>query len=296
MRRRAPPTVPTAESAILIDGRDGTVMFAKRPDAQRSIASTTKLMTALLALESADPDEVFTAPAYSAAPAESRINLREGEQMTVEDLLEALLLESANDAAAALAENISGSRDAFVEEMNERAEELELDNTSYANPIGLDEAGNHSTARDLATLTRGLLQDPRVRADRRHARGGARVGHQAARDRQPQRPRGRVPVGERRQDGLHAERGERAGGLRRGARRRAGDLSGARRADRGRPRRRDARAAQVGARPVQPRARARLRPRARPRGHRVPRRDRPAGAAPRRGPHAARRPARSAGA
>jgi len=155
-----PPTVPTAESAILIDARDGTVMFAKRPDAQRSIASTTKLMTALLALESADPDDVFTAPAYSAAPAESRINLREGEEMTVADLLEALLLESANDAAAALAENISGSRDAFVEEMNERAEELELDNTSYANPIGLDEAGNHSTARDLATLTRGLLQDP----------------------------------------------------------------------------------------------------------------------------------------
>ena len=155
-----PPTVPTAESAILIDARDGTVMFAKRPDAQRSIASTTKLMTALLALESADPDDVFTAPAYSAAPAESRINLREGEEMTVADLLEALLLESANDAAAALAENISGSRDEFVEEMNERAEELELDNTSYANPIGLDEAGNHSTARDLATLTRGLLQDP----------------------------------------------------------------------------------------------------------------------------------------
>ncbi len=155
-----PPAVPTAESAILIDARDGTVMFAKRPDAQRSIASTTKLMTALLALESADPDDVFTAPAYSAAPAESRINLREGEEMTVADLLEALLLESANDAAAALAENISGSRDAFVEEMNERAEELELDKTSYANPIGLDEAGNYSTARDLATLTRGLLQDP----------------------------------------------------------------------------------------------------------------------------------------
>ncbi|HET8823307.1 MAG TPA: hypothetical protein VFM57_17335, partial [Thermoleophilaceae bacterium] len=101
---QAPPAVPSADAAIVVDGRDGTVMFARKPDAERSIASTTKLMTALLALEQAELDEVFTAPAYSAAPAESRINLREGERMTVEDLLEALLLESANDAAVALAE------------------------------------------------------------------------------------------------------------------------------------------------------------------------------------------------
>ena len=156
-----PPRVPTAASAIVVDARDGTVMFAKRPDAERSIASTTKLMTALLALEKAEPSDVFTAPAYNAQPAESRINLREGERMTVHDLLEALLLESANDAAEALAENISGSRQAFVEEMNARAEELGLDHTSYANPIGLDEAGNYSSAQDLATLARTLLRNRR---------------------------------------------------------------------------------------------------------------------------------------
>jgi D-alanyl-D-alanine carboxypeptidase (penicillin-binding protein 5/6) len=156
-----PPTVPGAEAAIVVDARDGTVMFARRADAERSIASTTKLMTALLALEEADPDELFTAPEYNALPAESRINLREGERMAVEDLLEALLLESANDAAVALAENISGSREAFVEAMNERADELGLDHTSYANPIGLDEPGNYSTARDLAVLTRTLLANPR---------------------------------------------------------------------------------------------------------------------------------------
>jgi D-alanyl-D-alanine carboxypeptidase (penicillin-binding protein 5/6) len=137
------------------------VMFSKRPDAERAIASATKLMTALLALEEAEPGEVFTAPPYSPAPAESRINLRAGEQMTVEDLLEALLLESANDAAVALAENISGSRDAFVEEMNDRAGELGLEHTSYANPIGLDEPGNYSSARDLATLAGLLLRKPR---------------------------------------------------------------------------------------------------------------------------------------
>jgi serine-type D-Ala-D-Ala carboxypeptidase (penicillin-binding protein 5/6) len=155
------PRVPSAAAAVVVDARDGTVMFAKRPDQERSIASTTKLMTALLALEEAKPDEVFTAPGYNAMPAESRINLREGERMTVQDLLEALLLESANDAAVALAENIAGSREAFVDRMNERAQELGLEHTSYANPIGLDQPGNYSSARDLATLARTLMRNRR---------------------------------------------------------------------------------------------------------------------------------------
>jgi serine-type D-Ala-D-Ala carboxypeptidase (penicillin-binding protein 5/6) len=156
-----PPRVPSAQAAIVVDGVDGTVMFAKRPDAERSIASTTKLMTALLSLEEARPGDVFTAHGYAAMPAESRINLRAGERMTVQDLLEALLLESANDAAVDLAENIAGSREAFVKQMNERASELGLDHTSYANPIGLDDPGNYSSARDLATLARTLLRNRR---------------------------------------------------------------------------------------------------------------------------------------
>jgi serine-type D-Ala-D-Ala carboxypeptidase (penicillin-binding protein 5/6) len=156
-----PPRVPGAQAAIVVDAVDGTVMFAKRPDAERAIASTTKLMTALLTLEEAKPADVFTAPAYNAMPAESRINLRAGEEMTVQDLLEGLLLESANDAAVDLAENIAGSREAFVEQMNERAAELGLDHTSYANPVGLDEAGNYSSARDLATLAATLLRNRR---------------------------------------------------------------------------------------------------------------------------------------
>jgi D-alanyl-D-alanine carboxypeptidase (penicillin-binding protein 5/6) len=155
------PSVPTAQAAIVVDAVDGTVMYAKRPDAERSIASTTKLMTALLSLEEAKPRQVFTAPVYNAQPAESRINLREGERMTVRDLLEALLLESANDAAVDLAENIAGSRDAFVQRMNDRAEELGLDHTHYANPIGLDDPGNYSSARDLAALARHLLRNRR---------------------------------------------------------------------------------------------------------------------------------------
>jgi D-alanyl-D-alanine carboxypeptidase (penicillin-binding protein 5/6) len=156
-----PPHVPTAQAAIVVDAVDGTVMFGKRPDAERAIASTTKLMTALLSLEDAKPRDVFTSPGYDAMAAESRINLRAGERMTVHDLLEALLLESANDAAVDLAVNIAGSREAFVEQMNKRAASLGLDHTSYANPIGLDDPGNYSSARDLAALARYLLPNRR---------------------------------------------------------------------------------------------------------------------------------------
>jgi serine-type D-Ala-D-Ala carboxypeptidase (penicillin-binding protein 5/6) len=155
------PAVPTAAAAIVIDQRNGEVMLQKHPDMRRPIASTTKLMTALLALEQAKPREVFTAPLYNALPAESRINLQAGERMTVHDLLEALLLESANDAAVTIAQGVAGSRDAFVAEMNKRAAELGLTNTSYANPIGLDDPENYSTARDLAALARRLMRRPR---------------------------------------------------------------------------------------------------------------------------------------
>ena len=153
-----PPAVPNADAAILIDGRDGDVMFAKRARERRMIASTTKLMTALLTLENARPKAVFSAAEYAAAPIESQIGLRAGERMTVSDLLEALLLESANDAAVTLAEGIAGTREAFVAAMNARAQELGLQRTSYANPIGFDDPLNYSTARDLAKLALELMQ------------------------------------------------------------------------------------------------------------------------------------------
>ena len=158
-----PPDVAGAAAAVVVDGRNGEVMFSRSPDRRRAIASTTKLMTALLTLERAKPDEVFTSPGYDPLPPESRIDLRRGERMRVDDLLEALLLESANDAAVTLAEGISGSREAFVALMNERAAELGLENTSYANPIGLDDPANYSTANDLAVLARRLMTKPRFR-------------------------------------------------------------------------------------------------------------------------------------
>lgn len=153
------PSLASASAGIVMDARSGDILLAKRIDARRPIASTTKLMTALLALESGRLSRVFTAPAYNALPVESKIDLRRGERMTVRDLLTALLLESANDAAVDLAVGIAGSRDAFVAKMNARARTLGLRNTRYANPIGLDAPGNYSSARDLATLARRLLKN-----------------------------------------------------------------------------------------------------------------------------------------
>jgi serine-type D-Ala-D-Ala carboxypeptidase (penicillin-binding protein 5/6) len=155
------PSLDNAAAAILVDARDGTPILEKRPDEQRPIASTTKLMTALLTLEQAPFDAVYTAPDYQAGAAESKIDLQPGERMRVRDLFKALMLESANDAAATLAEGVSGSRSAFVAEMNERADELGLDDTSYANPIGLDDPLNYSSARDLSRLAGKLLRDRR---------------------------------------------------------------------------------------------------------------------------------------
>ena len=155
----APPI--QAPAAIVIDASDGHTLYARGPDQRRAIASTTKLMTALLTLERARPGQVFTAPEYDAAPAESRIDLAAGERMTVADLLKALLLESANDAAVTLARGVSGSTRRFVAAMNRRASELGLDDTSYANPIGLDDPDGYSTARDLAALAARLMRNRR---------------------------------------------------------------------------------------------------------------------------------------
>ena len=154
-----PPPETSGAAALVVDARTGDEMYAKNAGRPRPIASATKLMTALLTLERADLDDVFTAAPYSASAVESKINLMPGERMKVRDLLTALLLESANDAAATLAEGVAGSREAFVREMNRRAVELGLTDTSYANPIGFDDPDNHSSARDLAALARRLLRN-----------------------------------------------------------------------------------------------------------------------------------------
>jgi serine-type D-Ala-D-Ala carboxypeptidase (penicillin-binding protein 5/6) len=155
-----PPPNTSGAAAIVIDARTGDRLYGKDPREERPIASATKLMTALLTLERAKLDDVFTAAPYTASPVESKIGLMPGERMTVEDLLTALILESANDAAVTLAKGVAGSPEAFVREMNRRAVALGLRDTSYANPVGFDDPNNYSSARDLAELARRLLANP----------------------------------------------------------------------------------------------------------------------------------------
>jgi D-alanyl-D-alanine carboxypeptidase (penicillin-binding protein 5/6) len=150
------PSSLTARTGILVEPSTGEVLWQRAPDRRRAIASTTKLMTALLVLERSKLGDTVPAAAYRALPVESKINLRPGERMTVADLLRALLVYSANDAAVTLAQHVAGSRPAFVRLMNRRARELKLTGTHYANPIGLDDAANYSTARDLVKLTERL--------------------------------------------------------------------------------------------------------------------------------------------
>ena len=149
----------SAETAVVIDARTGETLYARAANRRRAIASTTKIMTALVAREEAELDDVFPASDYRPAPIESQINLRRGERLTLHDLLEGLMLPSANDAAIAIAEGVAGSRSAFVDRMNAKADELGLEDTSFANPIGLDDPDNYSTARELAQMARVLLRD-----------------------------------------------------------------------------------------------------------------------------------------
>jgi len=151
-QRADAPRLQGAKAAIVMEATTGDVLLAHNADQRRQIASTTKLMTVLVALERGDLDDVFSAADYDPAPAESQIGLRSGERMSVRDLLRAALLPSANDAAATLAVGTMGSTPDFVREMNRRAQALGLRNTHFANPIGLDDPENYSTAHDLARL------------------------------------------------------------------------------------------------------------------------------------------------
>jgi D-alanyl-D-alanine carboxypeptidase (penicillin-binding protein 5/6) len=154
------PASVHAPNAIVVEVSTGIVACERAADAERPVGSTVKLMTALITLERARLDDTFRAPAYHAAPAESLVGLEPGERMQVRDLLRGLLITSGNDAAETLADGIAGSERPFVRLMNQRAHQLGLDHTHYANPIGLDAPGAHSSARDLVSLARFLRTKP----------------------------------------------------------------------------------------------------------------------------------------
>ena len=146
-----PPTIG-APAAIVMEASTGDIACGRQIDQRRAIASTTKLMTALLTLENAKLSDVIPAVRFRGLAVESQIGLAPGERLTVADLLRGLLVYSANDAARTLAVGVGGSEPAFVRQMNARAAALGLRNTHYANPVGLDDKRNYSTPRDLAKL------------------------------------------------------------------------------------------------------------------------------------------------
>ena len=158
-----------APSAVLMEKSTGTVLFAKDEHTPREPASVTKIMTILLTMEAIDSgalsyDDVVTGSAHASSMGGSQIWLKEGEQMSVHDLLKAVCVVSGNDAAVALGEHLAGSEDAFVEKMNQRAQELDMLDTHFVNATGLPAAGHVTSAHDIALMSRELMaKHPDVR-------------------------------------------------------------------------------------------------------------------------------------
>ena len=142
----------SATAAILVDADSGRVLYEQNADARMLIASTTKIMTALVAIREGNLFDVVTVKREATLTEGSSMYLKEGEQLTLETLLYGLMLCSGNDAAVAIADHVGGSQKGFVKLMNETARELGMDATSFANPNGLDAEGHYSTARDMAKL------------------------------------------------------------------------------------------------------------------------------------------------
>lgn len=150
----------SAVGAVLINADTGTVIYEKNAHEQRAMASTTKIMTALLTAEAGELDKKFTADSFAINVEGTSMGLEEGDIVTRRALLYGMLLPSGNDAANAAAVNISGSMAEFAKLMNKKAEELGLKDTHFVNPSGLDADGHFTTAYDLAQLTRYALENP----------------------------------------------------------------------------------------------------------------------------------------
>lgn len=153
----------TAPSAVLIEPETMKVLYEKNGHEQRACASVTKVMTLILVMEAIDAgklnwDQMITASAHAASMGGSDIWLEEGEQMSVRDMVKATVVASANDAAVALAEAVSGTEDEFVRQMNEKAKALGMENTVFKNCNGLDEEGHLTTAYDVALMSCELIK------------------------------------------------------------------------------------------------------------------------------------------
>lgn len=150
----------SASRAILLDGTTGRILFEKNIDEQSLIASTTKIMTALVVCEQCNVLDRVRIPKGAVGIEGSSMYLQEGEVLTLQELLYGLMLHSGNDAAVALAIYCGGTVEGFVELMNDKAHNLGLSGTHFANPNGLDAPGHYSSARDLATLAAYAMENP----------------------------------------------------------------------------------------------------------------------------------------
>src|ERR1700726_3126666 len=149
-----------AQSAAVVDSYSGDFLFAKNENAKQYPASSTKILTALIVIESGDLDHLVTVDLADTKVEPSSLGLKPGEQYTRRQLLYGLLLKSANDVAMALARDNAGSVEAFAEKMNRRAEELGATNSHFANPHGLHEPDHYTTAHDLALIARAAMEQP----------------------------------------------------------------------------------------------------------------------------------------
>ncbi len=149
----------SAKSAVLMNAESREIYFEKNADTRLGMASTTKIMTALVAAELCSSEKYVTVPAEAVGVEGSSIYLTEGERLTMGELLHALLLSSANDAAVAIAISVSGSVEAFVEEMNAYAERLGLRDTHFVNPHGLYDEEHYTTAAELAKIAAAALEN-----------------------------------------------------------------------------------------------------------------------------------------
>ncbi|WP_406686822.1 D-alanyl-D-alanine carboxypeptidase family protein [Rossellomorea vietnamensis] len=159
----AAPSV-SSQKAILMDQETGRVLYEKDAHTQSRIASITKIMTAILAVESGKMDQEVTVSQNAAGTEGSSLYLKAGEKIKLEDLVYGLMLRSGNDGAVAIAEFVGGSLDGFVYMMNEKAKEIGMENTHFSNPHGLDDHEDHySTAYDMAVLTRYSMENDRYK-------------------------------------------------------------------------------------------------------------------------------------
>lgn len=153
----------SAQSSVLIDGTSGRVLYEHNAYEKLPMASTTKIMTGLLACESGKLDETVKASPFASGTEGSSLWLKVGEKLTLEELTYGLMLKSGNDAAVAIAEYLGGSIDAFALLMNKRAREIGAVNTNFVNPHGLDAEGHYTTAYDLALIAKEAMKNEKFR-------------------------------------------------------------------------------------------------------------------------------------